>query len=96
MRTSLCLLHINEIYPEIFGYSHIEANLLGTPVLCCDNGSNKEILVNSHDQITSCKDPYLLKNKIMKLQKKAFTDIKRSNEYSKQNAVSLWNSVLWM
>lgn len=95
MRKSLCLLHVNEIYPEVFGYSHIEANLLGTPVLCCDHGANKEILVNK-GQIVTCKDPYLLKNRIIKMQTKEIPNVYRKINYSKQNVVDQWSVVLGM
>ena len=96
MRKSLCLLHVNEIYPEVFGFSHIEANLLGTPVLCCDNGANKEVLLNGLHQLINCKNIYLLKKILLKWQKNGVPYMERSNCYSKQNVVNLWNTALGM
>tara|TARA_R100000988_G_scaffold102961_1_gene80163 strand:- start:6092 stop:7123 length:1032 start_codon:yes stop_codon:yes gene_type:complete len=44
LKTSLCALHLNNVYPETFGCVNAEANLMGTPVLCYNLGATPEIL----------------------------------------------------
>jgi glycosyltransferase involved in cell wall biosynthesis len=42
VRSSLCVLHLNGVYPETFGLVHAEANAVGTPFLTSRYGANQE------------------------------------------------------
>jgi len=44
MKESLCVLHLNNVYPETFGCVNAEANLMNTPVLAYNLGATPEIL----------------------------------------------------
>ena len=96
LRNSLCLLHVNDVYPEVFGFSNIEANLLGTPVLCYDIGALSETMSYSLNQIINCKDHLIVNTKILKFKESGIPLVKRSSEYSKQNVVNLWIVALGM
>lgn len=39
LQSSLCALHLNNVYPETFGCINAEANSVGCPVLCYDLGA---------------------------------------------------------
>jgi glycosyltransferase involved in cell wall biosynthesis len=41
---SLCVLHLNNVFPETFGLVHAEANALGVPVITSRMGANLEVL----------------------------------------------------
>ena len=91
MRKSLCLFHVNDMYPESFGFSHITANLLRIPVITYNNGALKENLELENKQVINCRSPYITIKRIEYLQNnEILEDINRSNNYSKQNVVDLW------
>jgi glycosyltransferase involved in cell wall biosynthesis len=95
MRKSLCLLQVNDVYPESFGFSHITANLLRTPVITYNNGALHENLEFENSQIMNCRSHYIVAKKIQYLQEHDVDEqINRSNNYSKQNVVDQWVDVL--
>lgn len=43
VRTALCVLHVNLVFPETFGLVHAEANAVGTPFLAHPLGATPEL-----------------------------------------------------
>lgn len=43
VRSALCVLHLNSVYPETFGLVHAEANAVGTPFLSSRLGATPEV-----------------------------------------------------
>lgn len=48
---SLCVMHLNNVFPETFGLVHAEANALGVPVLTSRMGANLEVLDHPQELI---------------------------------------------
>ena len=44
LESSLCALHLNNVYPETFGCVNAEAHAVGVPVLCYDLGATYNVL----------------------------------------------------
>jgi glycosyltransferase involved in cell wall biosynthesis len=51
VRSSLCVLHLNSVYPETFGLVHAESNAVGTPFLNHKLGAVPETADHHHEMI---------------------------------------------
>ena len=55
VRSALCVLHVNLVFPETFGLVHAEANAVGTPFLAHSLGATPE-LADHPQEILDCRN----------------------------------------
>jgi glycosyltransferase involved in cell wall biosynthesis len=91
LQSSLCVLHLNDVFPETFGLVHAEANALGVPVLTSIKGANREILMN-HEQLVDVRDDEAVIRKLLgwRIQRPV---VKGRDEFRLSNVLTEWEKL---
>ena len=101
LQESLCVLSVNNIYPETFGLIHLEANAMGTPCVLLDYGANREVVFNPAKEIIT-PDKYMadpigyqrIIKRVMEFHTKGKPVTHINPSYEVENVYPLWLNIL--
>lgn len=91
LRSSLCALHLNHVFPETMGIVTAEANAVGTPIMAYSLGATPEI-VCSQEQIV--KADYRTVIDTLLLWKKDRPKVQAKNDYRLKDVATQWIKTL--
>jgi glycosyltransferase involved in cell wall biosynthesis len=94
LRSSLCVLHLNAVFPETFGLVHAEANAVGTPVLTSHFGANSEILRPAYEQMIDVRNETAVVDRIMKWVEQGRPAVQGRPEFKLSNVISKWEALI--
>lgn len=98
VRESLCVLHLNAVFPETFGLVHAEANAVGTPVITGFGGANSEVLNPAYSQMMDARNVERVIERILMLQKKLLGNeplqVSCKPEFRLSNVLKVWGGLI--
>jgi len=93
VRESLCVLHLNHVFPETFGLVYAEANAVGTPFITHPFGAASE--VSDHPaQLLDVRDPKRVIDRVIAWRSGARPKVLPNEEFYMKNVRKKWLAIL--
>lgn len=93
VRESLCVLHLNHVFPETFGLVYAEANAVGTPFITHNLGATNE--VSDHPaQLLDTRNPKTVIDRVIAWRSGARPKVMANTDFYLSNIIRKWYSLL--
>lgn len=88
VRTALCVLHLNDAFPETMGIVHAEANAVGTPFLSSRVGANPE-LADHPAELIDVRDTKAVVERVMEW-RKGRPKVRGNENFRMRRVITQW------
>ena len=93
LRSSLCLLYPNTVFPETFGIVLAEANAVGTPVIANAMGAAPEVLYHPNE-FTDCRHMQVVVDRVMAWHNGERPKVRCKPQFRLSNVIKAWERFL--